>query len=64
MTFSGTGHWNGNPGYTFTVRAMDAGEPGRRDAITITIMDPSGTIVSTVTGTLAGGNIQSQRLRR
>jgi hypothetical protein len=61
---SGTGRWNGAPGYVFEVRAVDAGEPGRqRDEITITILSPSGVTVSTVTGVLSGGNIESRRVR-
>jgi hypothetical protein len=65
VLFAGTGRWNGTPGYTFQVRGVDAGEPGRgRDHVTITITDPMGRIVVSVSGTLTGGNIQSHRVRR
>jgi hypothetical protein len=65
VEFVGAGQWNGAPGYTFEVRASDAGEPGpNRDTFAITIKDPKGVIVITASGALAGGNIQSQRVRR
>lgn len=62
VVLGGTGSWNGAPGYRFEARATDAGEPGRgRDTFAVTIIAPDGTIVAAVTGTLAGGNIQSRR---
>ena len=61
--FSGTGKWNGAPGFTFEARAADEGEPGRgHDTLAITIRDARGTVAATVTGALTGGNIQSSRL--
>ncbi len=63
--FSGTGRWNGTPGYTFEARASDEGEPGRwRDTFAITIRDRRGTVVATGSGTLREGNIQSEGLIR
>ena len=65
VVFGGSGRWNGAPGHTFVATAVDAGEPGRgRDTFAITVRAPGGDIVATVRGTLAGGNIQSLRLRR
>jgi YVTN family beta-propeller protein len=65
VVFIGTGRWNGAPGYTFEARATDAREPGRgRDHFMVTIRNPGGAIMSTVTGTLSGGNVQSHRVRR
>ena len=62
VELAGTGRWNGKPGYTFRALAADAGKPGRdRDRFSITIRDSAGAIVSSVTGTLSEGNIQSQR---
>ena len=61
---SGLGRWDGAAGYTFTAQAVDAGEPGvGRDSFTISIRDPSGALVTTVSGKIAAGNIQSNRLR-
>jgi len=58
--FTGTGEWNGLPGYTFEVDATDQGEPRRRgDAVAILIRDSSGQIVAQVIGDLAAGNVQS-----
>ncbi|HZP48071.1 MAG TPA: DNA/RNA non-specific endonuclease [Vicinamibacterales bacterium] len=60
VTFSGAGLWNGRAGYTFTVQALDAGEPGRgRDQFAITIRDAAGVVVATVAGTISSGNIES-----
>ena len=64
VAFSGSGRWNGRVGYTFEATATDQGEPGAgRDTFAITIRDGLGTIVATVNGTLAEGNIKSGRLR-
>ena len=63
VSFGGVGEWNGKRGYTFQAHASDQGEPGAgRDTFAITIRDPKGATVATVSGTLAGGNIQSLRL--
>lgn len=63
--FTGTGAWNGAPGYRFEARAVDAGEPGRgRDRFAITIRDPDGVVVATADAVIEQGNIQSDRLDR
>jgi uncharacterized repeat protein (TIGR01451 family) len=65
VEFSGTGHWNGRPSHSFEARATDAGEPGRgRDSFAVTVRDEAGSIVSSVTGNLSGGNIQSLKVQR
>ncbi|MBI2525243.1 MAG: DUF3466 family protein [Candidatus Rokubacteria bacterium] len=65
VVFSGIGSWNGVPGHTFEARATDAGEPGRaRDTFALTITAPDGSVVASLGGTLAGGNIQSKRPKR
>jgi hypothetical protein len=62
--FTGVGRWNGTPGYTFTAQAVDAGEPrAGRDLFAITIRDPRGVIVATVSGPISTGDIESSRLR-
>jgi hypothetical protein len=64
VVFSGKGRWNGNPGYTFEVKATDAGEPGAgRDTFTLTITSPGGKVVTSLGGLISGGNIQSKRPR-
>jgi len=64
VQFSGTGKWNGRAGYAFDVLATDQGEPGRRrETVAITISNASGEVVASVSGKLAGGNIQSVRLK-
>jgi hypothetical protein len=46
-------------GYTFLASAVDAGEPGvGRDTFAVTINSPQGSVVLSLNGTLAGGNIQ------
>ena len=63
-TFSGTGTWNGSPGYTFEARATDAGEPARGvDTFAITIRNAGGEIAALVDGKLGGGNVQLLRSR-
>ncbi len=62
VVFVGTGRWNGTPGYVVEVLATDGGEPGWEwDHVTITIRDLAGAVVSSASGVLAGGNVQSQR---
>ena len=60
-TWTGTGNWNGTPGYTFTVSVVDNGQGGgknkTRDSITITIRNASDVVVFTTSGALKGGNI-------
>jgi len=60
-TWSGTGSWNGQSGYTYTVSVVDNGSSGSKkgDTITITITSPSNLVVYTTGGSqvLKGGNI-------
>jgi hypothetical protein len=64
VRLSGSGRWNGRAGYTFEATATDRGELGRgRDTFAITIKDSRGSVVASVDGTLAGGNIQSTLVR-
>jgi predicted outer membrane repeat protein len=63
LVFSGTGKWNGLPGYSFEAEASDQGEPGRgRDTFSITIRAPGGAIAATANGVISNGNIQSKRM--
>ena len=65
VRFSGAGKWNGQTGYTFEVNATDRGEPGRRgDTFSLIVKDALGKTIANVSGNLAGGNIESTRLRR
>ena len=65
VRFSGSGTWNGRPGYTFDASATDRGEPGRgRDTFSLVVKDPRGNVVGRVTGVLDGGNIQAIDLGR
>jgi len=62
VTFSGTGSWNGAPGYRFTITASDRGEPGRdRDTFSITVTSPTGVVVESLGGSLRDGNVRSLR---
>ena len=62
VTFSGSGTWNGQSGYTYLATASDLGEPGRgRDTLTVVVRAPNGSVVATLGGTLTSGNIQSLR---
>ena len=64
VVFNGTGEWNGQPNHTYEVSARDEGEPGgRRESIGLTIANASGAVVARARGELAGGNIQSTRIR-
>jgi uncharacterized repeat protein (TIGR01451 family) len=60
-TWSGSGRWNGQSGYTYTVAVQDNGQGGGNhktpDTITLTIRNSSGTVVYSVSGPLKGGNI-------
>jgi hypothetical protein len=64
VLFAGVGSWNGRPGHTFEVRATDRGE-GRQshDAVWVVIRAAGGAVVVSVEGELAGGNVQSARVR-
>ena len=65
VTFKGTGLWDEKPGYTFEAQATDRGEPGRgRDTFSLVVQDAKGVVVVNAGGTLTGGNIQSNRVRR
>ncbi len=65
VRLSGTGRWNGRPGYRFEATATDRGEPGRRrDTFALVIRDARGNVVANVSGLLDAGNIQSTRLLR
>jgi hypothetical protein len=61
-TMTGTGTYNGTPGYSFTVELVEKGAPGgfKGDRIGVEIRDPAGTVVYTTHGTTAisGGNVQ------
>lgn len=64
-TLTGSGTWNGRQGYAFTIEAVDDNRPSltllrTRDAITITIWDPSHVQVFTTTSELKSGRIDVQ----
>ena len=63
VTFAGQATLNGVAGYTFEARAADRGEPGRNDTFALVVRDATGATVLNVGATLAGGNIQSHRVR-
>jgi hypothetical protein len=60
-TMTGTGTWNGTPGYSFTVQLVEKGEPGgyKGDRMGVEIRDPSGAVVYTTGGAnaISGGNV-------
>ncbi len=57
---TGAGVMNGAPGFTFTLVAVDRGEPGRgRDAVTFTVWNAAGQVVLQSSGAIAGGNVDS-----
>jgi hypothetical protein len=61
-TMTGTGTFNGTPGYSFTVELVEKGAPGgfKGDRIGVEIRDPSNAVVYTTDGTTAisNGNVQ------
>jgi hypothetical protein len=63
VVVEGTGRLNGKGGYTFEAHAVDRGEPGYRDEISVAIRDADGVVVLTVSGAIDTGNIQSNRLK-
>jgi len=56
---SGKGRYNGVAGAQATWTFSDAGEPGKNDAVRLTILDNLGNPVLTVSGTLSQGNHQA-----
>jgi hypothetical protein len=62
MLLSGVGRWNDADGYRFTVRAVDSGDAlgPNTDVFSLEITGPDGTIVTSVVGTLAWGNLEAQ----
>lgn len=56
---TGTGKFNGVPGYTAEWTFTDAGEPGKKDLATIVIKDPANAVVLSVSGLLKVGNQQA-----
>ena len=61
-TWTGTGRYDGQTGYTYQVTVIDNGNGGGKgktpDRFRIVIRDPAGTIVLDTSGPLAGGNIK------
>jgi predicted extracellular nuclease len=58
VQFSGTGWWNGGPGFTFEAESADNGEPGAgRDTFSVTVRNPQGDAVFQTTGVLSAGNV-------
>jgi len=59
---SGAGTWNGKAGYTFELRATDAGEPGaHHDRFKLVVRDAKGKSVAYVDEKIDSGNNQSQK---
>ncbi len=60
VTFSGRARVNNVDGYSFKVNsACDNGEPGvGHDTFDISVLDSSGAVVNSRSGTLTGGNLQ------
>jgi len=60
VTFSGSARVNNVDGYSFKVNsACDNGEPGvGHDTFDISVLDSSGAVVNSRSGTLTGGNLQ------
>jgi len=60
VTFSGSARVNDVDGYSFKVNsACDYGEPGvGHDTFDISVLDSSGAVVNSRSGTLTGGNLQ------
>jgi hypothetical protein len=60
-TWTGTGYWNGAPGYQYEISVVDNGSSGGKkgDTISITVKNASGAVVYSTEGrqTLKGGNI-------
>jgi hypothetical protein len=58
---AGTGKLNGVSDATIAFTFTDAGEPGKNDQATMTIVDSSGNTVLTVSGVLHNGNHQAHK---
>lgn len=59
VTIAGTATVNGAAGYSFTIEAVDNGEPGVNDTFKITLTKDADPLWSySSSGTLGGGNIQ------
>jgi hypothetical protein len=60
ITGTGSGTFNGVPGYTISFTMTDAGEPGTSDFASYTIVSPAGAVVTSVSGSgfLTFGNQQ------
>jgi pimeloyl-ACP methyl ester carboxylesterase len=59
---TGSGEWDGKSGYTFEMKAIDDGEPGRsRDRFKIVVRDSHGKSVASVNEEIDSGNIQSSK---
>jgi hypothetical protein len=56
---SGTGTFNGVPGYTIEWTLIDGGEPAVADRADIVVRSPGGAVVLSETGVLGGGNHQA-----
>ena len=60
VQFSGTGWWNGSPGYTFVAESADNGKPGvGLDTFSVTVRDPQAVVVLEASGVLSGGNVEN-----
>jgi len=58
VQFSGTGWWNGRPGFTFVAESSDNGQPGvGLDTFSVTVRDPNGLEVLHAGGALSAGNV-------
>jgi hypothetical protein len=62
MVLSGVGSWDGVDGHRFTVTATDRGDDAgpNTDTFEIVITTADGTVVTTIVGTLAAGNLEAQ----
>src|SRR5262245_53096953 len=59
VQLSGSGWWNGRPGYTFVAEAADLGHPGRgTDTFSVTVRDPDGLEVLRAGGALSAGSVK------
>jgi hypothetical protein len=62
VMFSGAGKWDGQPGFTYIVTAVDHGEPGQdHDTLSIEVRSAGGAVVYSTGGVLASGNVQAKK---